>query len=156
MLENNKLDKVFGPVGSPAGVFIFIAGLILTFISFPGTIIKIVLLLIGAFIGFTSTGTIIDYHNKRIKFSNNLFGFIKIGQWIKIDPEMKIGIKKSNRAWRAYSRANQTIDIVNKDFRIILYDSGNNHILTIKKTNTLNKAKAELEKLGNQLGLRTI
>jgi hypothetical protein len=152
MITVNRLDKAFGPVGTAAGISLFIAGLIISFFSFTGPI----LVLIGAFVGFTSTSTLIDHDSRSLKFSNNIFGIIKTGQWIKIEPDMKIGIKKSNKASRAYSRSNLPLDIVIKDFRLILYDSNNKQILTIQKTDSLDSAKVELEKLCNQLGLTMI
>ena len=92
MIINNRLEKSFGPIGSAAGMFMFIAGLVTTcFISLIG----LILVLIGAFVGFTTTSTLIDLKNNKIKLSNNLFGIIKIGKWIDIKSNMKIGIKKS-------------------------------------------------------------
>ena len=129
MIKNNRLDKAFGPVGTSSGVILFIAGLILTCFYFSGFI----LILIGAFVGFTSTSTLIDFDKKRVKFSNNLFGIIKTGQWIQIEPAMKIGIKESNITWRAHSRGDRTLDIADKDFRIILFDSENKEIMPLKK-----------------------
>ncbi len=153
MTTTNKLDKSFGPIGSPAGVFMFIIGLIATYFSI---ILGLILVLVGAFMGFTSTSTVIDYDKRRIKLSNNLFGVFKTGQWINIEPSMKIGIKKSNRAWRAYSRSNRTLDIAIKDYRIILYDSNDKQIMPIKKIATLESAKMELELLSNKMGLSIV
>jgi hypothetical protein len=96
MITNNLLDEPFGPVWTSAGIFMFIAGLIITYFSFSGQFF----VLIGALVGFTSTSTLIDHDKRSIKVSNKLSGIIKTGQWIKIEPDMKIGIKKSNRAWR--------------------------------------------------------
>jgi hypothetical protein len=152
MIINNKLDKAFGPVGSSAGIFLLIAGLGISYFSFSG----LILVLPGAFIGFTSTSTAIDFDMKRIRFSNNLFGIIKTGKWISIEPDMKIGIKSLTRGWRAYGRGNQTFDIKTKDFRLVLQDSGNKQILQIKKTDTLDSAKVELIKLSYQLGIRMV
>jgi len=152
MITKNKLDKSFGPAGTSAGIFMFIAGIVVTFYSFTG----LILVLIGAFVGFTSTSTMIDNDKKRIKFSNNLFGFIKTGQWIDIKPEMKLGLKKSNRVYRAYSRSNRTLDIDSKDIRLILYGADYKQIMPIKKFDSLDIAKVELKKSGNQLGLSLI
>ena len=66
---------------------------------------------------------------------------------------MKLAIKDSAITWRTYSRGNRTLDIESKDFRIILLDSDNQEIMQIKKTNSLDLAKAELEILCNKLGL---
>ncbi len=57
MITKNKLDKVFGPVGAASGVFLFIAGGIMSYFSWSG----LILVFAGAFIGFTSTGTWIDF-----------------------------------------------------------------------------------------------
>lgn len=149
MITKNKLDKSFGPVGTSAGIFMLIVGIVVTFYSFTG----LILVFIGAFVGFTSTSTMIDNDKKRIKFSNNLFGFIKTGQWIDIKPEMKLGLKKSNRVYRAYSRSNRTLDIDSKDIRLILYGADNKQIMPIKKFDSFDIAKVELKKSGNQLGL---
>ena len=46
---NNRLDKSFGPVGSSAGVMLFVAGLIITCFYSSG----LILVFIGAFVGFT-------------------------------------------------------------------------------------------------------
>lgn len=152
MLKNNKLDKSFGPVGTSAGMLLFFTGLAVTFFSFLG----LILVLIGAFIGFSYTSTFIDFEKKQIKFSNNLFGFIKIGKWIRVEPDMIIRIKKSKKVWRAYSRGNRTLNITDSDYRLILYNSRNKEIIPVKKTDTLDSAKAELHKLSNQLGLSLI
>lgn len=152
MIENNKFEKSFGPVGASAGMLLFIAGIILTYFHFTG----LILVLIGAFVGFSSTVTLIDYEKKRVKFSNNLFGIIKSGQWLNIEPSMKIGIKKSNLTWRSYSQGNRPLDIESDDYRIILFDSVNKEIMPIKKFNTEDLAKIELVTIGNKLGLSCI
>jgi hypothetical protein len=149
MIENNKFEKSFGPVGASAGIVLFVAGLILTIFHLLG----LILVLIGAFLGFSSTSTLIDFEKKRVKFSNNLFGFIRIGRWLMIEPSMKIGIKESNVTWRAYSQGNRPLDIGNIDYRIILLDSGNKEIMPIKKLHSKDLAKIELGTIGNKLGL---
>ena len=151
MIENNKFEKSFGPVGTSAGVVLFIAGLILTYFHFTG----LILILIGAFVGFSSTSTQIDFEQKRVKFSNNLFGIIKLGQWLNIEPSMKIGIKESNLTWRSYSQGNRPLDIESNDYRIILFDSMNKEIMPIKKFNSKELAKIELVTIGNKLGLNS-
>ncbi|NOU19481.1 MAG: hypothetical protein HOO91_18150 [Bacteroidales bacterium] len=152
MTTNNKLDKSFGPIGMVAGITIFVTGIILVFFSLSG----LFLIILGAFVGFSSTSTLIDFDKKRIKFSNNLFGIISVGKWLEISTDMKIGIKKSNKTWRTYSQGSRSLDISNQDFRIILYDSANKQIMPVKKSETLDSAKIEIEKLSKQLGLGII
>ncbi len=149
MIINNKLDKSFGPIGTIAGITIFVVGVILIYFSLSG----LFLILIGAFVGFTSTSTTIDLDNKRVRFSNNIFGIIKTGQWIKLESSMKIEIKQSNKTWRAYSRGNRSIDITDKDFRLLLINENNKQIMPLMKTISLEKAKNELESLTSLLGL---
>ncbi|MGM0503443.1 MAG: hypothetical protein ACQESQ_02410, partial [Bacteroidota bacterium] len=93
---------------------------------------------------------------KRVKFSNNLFGLIPTGQWLAVDEEKKLGIKRSNRSWRNYSRSNRILDTSEKDYRIMLYDKNGKEIMPIKKYPTLEAARADLVELSNELGLETI
>lgn len=152
MITKNKLDKAFGPVGTSAGIFLFSAGLIMTYFSLTG----LILILIGAFVGFTSTSAIVDFDKRRLKFSNNIFGIFPIGQWIVIQTNMKIGIKKSNKVWRAYSRSNRTLDIANKDYRLILYDTNGREIMPIQKSDNLDSAKLDLNRISKELEIGVI
>jgi len=149
MIINNKLDKSFGPVGTSAGIFLFVIGILTLYTSWFG----LILIVLGAFVGFSSTSTLIDYDNQRVKFSNNLLGIIRTGKWIVINNDMKIGIRESNVTWRAYSRSNRPMDFDNKDFRLVLLDSDNREIMPLKKTDSPESAKAELEILCNNLKL---
>jgi hypothetical protein len=149
MIVNNKLGKSFGPVGSFSGVILFVAGFVLTFFYLSGP----VLVLIGAFMGFSTESALIDPEKKRVRFSNNLFGIIRTGRWINVDPGMKIKIKKSDMMWRTYSRGNRSLDICNDDFRLVLVDSNYKDIMEIKKSGSLDAAKLDMETLNKQLGL---
>lgn len=147
-----QLDKTFGPTGAAAGIFLFIFGLITTYYSMLG----LILVPVGAFLAFTSTSSIIDFDLKRIKFSNDLFGIIHIGKWINIDEEMKLGIKKSNIVWRSYSRSNQSLDIEDNDYRLVLFDQEEQEIMPISKFKNLEKAVSNRNDLGKQLGIGII
>lgn len=147
MITNNKLDKSFGPVGTTAGIVIYAVGIITIFSSLYGLILAV----LGAFVGFTSTSTFIDFEKKRIKFSNNIFGIIQTGKWIPVEPTMKIGVQESNVTWSAFSQGNRNLNIEQKDFRILLYDSENREILTLMKTGSMESAKVEMEILCNKL-----
>jgi len=152
LTTKNKLDKTFGPSGSSAGIFIFVVGLIATYFAFTG----LILIVLGGFVGFSSTSTWIDFDKKRVKFCNTIFGIMSLGQWIDIQKDMKIGIKKSNTVWRTYSRSNQSIDIQNNDYRLILYNSDNKVITALMKTDNLNTAQYNLEKLCLEFGIESI
>ncbi len=152
MVIRNRLDTTFGPFGSSTGLFLLIGGLVTTYYSLIGLAVVIV----GAFILFTSTSTSIDIEKKKIKFSNNLFGIIPIGKWINIIPEMKIGLKKSHKGYRGYVRGTQPVDIHNRDIRIFLYGSDNKQIMPIKKFKSYDSAKTELSELSTLLGIPII
>jgi len=152
MITENKLDKSFGSTGTTAGIFLLIIGVITTFTSLFG----LVLVLLGAFLGFSSTSALIDFDKRRIKYSNNLFGVIKTGKWIQLTAIMKLAIRDSAITWRTYSRGNRALDFVDKDFRIILLDLDNQEIMQVKKTDTLDLAKTELEILCTKLKLNAV
>lgn len=145
----NNLDKSFGPTGSFAGYFLILAGLVATYTTLFG----LILVVLGSLLGFTVTCTIIDFENRRVKFSEKLFGILPTGKWVDITPGMKIGIKESNMIWTAYSRSNRSIDIDSHDFRLLLFDAEGNEIMPIQKTNSLDSARAAMELLCKKLEL---
>jgi hypothetical protein len=149
MIITNRLDKSYGPAGAFAGYVLFIAGLIIACFSMPG----ITLILIGAFVGFTSTSALIDEEKKRVRLSNNIFGIIKTGKWIDVKPGMTIGIKKSEVSWRAFSMGNRPLDVDRSDYRLVLFDSGNKEIMPLQKCDSSDSAKSELKSLAFRLGL---
>ena len=149
MILKNKLDKSFGPSGAFAGYTILIIGIVTTYTNWGG----LLLVVVGALMGFSSTSTVIDTDKKRIMFSNNLFGIIQTGKWMDIDDTMKVGIKESNVTWTTFSRSNRSIDTMNKDFRIVLCDSDEKEIMEISKSDSFNSATSQLETISRQLGL---
>lgn len=149
MSQTNKLDKSFGPVGSSSGYFLILAGLVATYTSLFG----LILVVLGAFLGFTKTCTILNFEKRRVKFSEKLFGILPTGKWIDITPDMKIGIKESNMIWTAYSRSNRSIDIDSHDFRLVLFDAEGNEVMTLKKTDTPEAVFSAMETMCISLGL---
>ena len=152
MTTKNKIDPMFGPVGATAGKILFFAGLIITWFYVSG----LILVLIGAFVGFTVTTTWIDFDKKRLRFATRLFGFIPTGKWIFVHKDMKLGIKKSNQVWRAYSRGNQTLDIADDDYVLFLFDANGKDVLPILKADSPDSAKRKLDELTVQLGIGVI
>ena len=149
MITKHKLDNAFGPVGTPAGIFIFGAGVVATFYSLGG----LLLVIVGAFIGFTSTSALIDTERKRVKLRSDYFGVIRTGEWIDIEPRMKIGIKKTQKSWRAYSRGNRRLDVPEKNYRIFLFDKDNKRIMPLMKTDSFHDATEKMDELSGNLGL---
>ena len=152
MISHNKLDKSFGPVGSFSGIIVFVAGLASVWFS----LFSLLLLVIGAFVGFTYSSTEIDFDRKRVRFLNNLFGILKTGEWLNVNPDMKIGISRSGKIWRTYSGGNRTLDRTTEDFRLILYDSKGKELMPLAKTKDVDSAEAELEIICRQLGINKL
>ena len=152
MTENKRLDSSFGPAGTIAGAAVFVAGVFLTYSHISG----IILLLIGAFVGFTHTSSQIDYKKKRARLSTNLFGIIRTGSWIGIQPSMAVAVKESALTWRSYSLGNRPIDAERKDFRVILVDASQNEIMPLLKAKTLESALSGLRTIGARLELKIV
>lgn len=152
MIIKNKLDKTFGPFGSSTGFFLMIGGLIATWFSIIGLLIAVV----GAFAAFTSTSTLIDSENRKIRYSDNLFGIFPIGKWIDIRADMKLGLKKSHRGFVGYIRGTQPLGIHENDIRIILYDADDKQIMQVQKFTSYEASKAELNTLSSLLGLQIL
>jgi hypothetical protein len=153
MITKNILDKPFGPTGSFAGIFIFIVGIFAT-VMFSLT--GLFLVFIGAFFGFTYTSTLIDFERKRVKFLNNLFGIIPYGQWLDIKQGMKLKLKRSNRTFRTYSQSNRTLDVAEKDIRLMLHSANNKSIIPLNKFKTLEAAKSGLKEYSERLELEKL
>ena len=152
MIATNKLDKSFGPVGSFSGIIVFVVGLATVYFS----LLALILVLTGAFVGFTYSSAEIDFAGKRVRFLTNLFGIIKTGYWMNVKPDMKIGIAKCRKTWRSYSGGNRELGITNEDYRLILCNSSGRKLMPIKKTENMVSAKSELEAICSQLEIKSI
>lgn len=144
--------KSIGPGVSFAGKTLFVVGLILLFYSSTG----LILLLLGAFLGFTNTCTTIDFDKRSVKHSNNLFGFIKTGKWMNINNEMKTAICKSKHIYRTNSQSNKTADVETESTLICLFDSDGKKIMPLKKVLNIEKQETELNELTEKLGLSVL
>ena len=151
MKIENKLGKPFGPAGSWTGIFMFIAGIAITYFSLAGLVLAIP----GAFIGFTYESTLIDFDKKRVKNVYYLFGIIPMGRWIAINPGMKLGLKRVHRGYSTITRGN-SLEVHIVDVRILLYSPNNKQILQVKKFHSKEEAKRDIEKLSNQLELSIV
>lgn len=149
-------EKIFGPVGSSSGYFLLIVGIYLIYKSPIGLEVGITLSFIGAFLGFSYTSTVIDYDKKRVKFLNNIFGIIPIGNWIVVDNEMNIRLKKSNKVWRAYSRGNRSTDISDKTYVLTLNNSKGKEIMELMRENNLEVIESKANEIANVFEIKYI
>ena len=148
MKTENRINKIFGPVGSYAGILIFFAGLIAT-IFFSngkpqGIIVGVIGTITGAFVGFSNSSVFIDRKQKRVRFSNNIFGIIHTGKWIPIESGMKISMKFSKTISRSYSRSNRILDIPTNQYSVILLDSNEKAMFPLFMSDTKENAKVNM------------
>jgi hypothetical protein len=157
-MKENRISKTFGPVGSFAGIMIFFLGLSATILfndgRIAGFLVGILTTLTGAFIGFSNSSVLIDQKKKRVRFSNNIFGFIRTGVWMDIEPDMKIGITASKMNIRSYSRGNRILDIPVKKFIVMLFDKESKPIATLGISNFKDQAIKEAEILSENLKIK--
>lgn len=151
IIENRLESRSFGPFASSTGIFLFAGGLIISYFSLVGILIAI----LGAFIAFTSTSTIIDTEKRRIKHADFIFGLLPFGKWIDLAPDMKLRVQSVKRGYVGYIRGTQPYDITFGDVRIFLYHPDNRRIMPVKKFKTTESAQAELTELAKLLGLTT-
>lgn len=150
MVIENKLDnRSFGPFASSMGFFLLIIGIVFSFYNLFGLLLAI----LGAFIAFTSTGTIIDTESRRIRHADYWFGLLPFGPWIEITPGMKLGLREVRSGYRAYSRGMQSTSVHYYDIRIFLYSSEKRKLVPLKKFRTPDEAINGLEEYCNLLML---
>ena len=119
MITHYKLGKIFGSSMVFAGYILMVFGVL----SLYFTISSIGLILLGAFIAFTSSGTLIEPEKQQFKNYLLLFGFLQIGKKQSFEKEDRIEVKKFKGKHICYSRSNRqsTVDI--NDYRIYLITS---------------------------------
>jgi hypothetical protein len=150
MIIKNKIYNSFGPAESFAGKLVFIFGVMTSFFSAYSSF----LVMGGAFFGFTYLCTTIDTENYRIRSGDALFGFIKTGNWIDLNPNMTIGIIKSDKVWKSYSWSNRINKTEEKNYLITLFNANGKKLFPIKSLSSLKQAKEELEQFCTVLNLR--
>jgi len=89
-----------------------------------------------------------------MRFSNNLFGLLKTGRWIRVIDTMKVGIIVKNTTWRAYSQSNRSMDITQGDVLIVLFGSKGEQLIPLKKFKSVEAAETEIEYMCGTLGLQ--
>lgn len=149
MKRTYPLDKIFGSMGTTVGFVLGLAGLYASFQSLWG----LLLLVLGAFMGFSSTATEIDFQNQRARFVNKIFGVFPVGKWIALVSDMHLGLRPTKRVHTTYSRSNRTLRQEERDFRIYLYDRNGTELFPIKKNASAQAAQEQLLALSRELGI---
>lgn len=140
MKTTNRFPRTFGSAGSSAGYFMFAVGVFATFYHPLG----LVFVAFGGFMGFTNSSTTLDIKNKKVRFTNNVFGFIKYGKWIDVEQNMTVGIKYETMVEATYSRSNRAIVQKERTRIMYLFDKNNRQVVPILK---LKKGKTGEEEI---------
>ena len=150
--EKNYFDRIFGPTGSFSGGIIFIAGLVMVYFY----ISALFLIVFGAFVFFSRYRTVIDYENKRVKFSAMIFGFIPVGKWTLLSGDETLTVELYSRVYRAYSRANIPLDVTRADYRVFLKSPTGKFKIPLQKFKTRVEAEYAKGEYEERLALKVI
>ncbi len=146
----NKIENTFGILGVFAGIVILIFGVYACFYSWIGYTTVIV----GLFLTFTNTSTKIDIDNKKVKFSNNLFGIFSVGYWTEIKPGMTISVHKTTKSQNIFSFSNQKTTQTIKDYRVMLLNENGQAIMPLKRFDKKEEAEKEIKELKENIELQ--
>jgi hypothetical protein len=105
----------------------------------------------GAFMAFTSTGSMIDIENKKVRPYTSLFGFIRTGKWIEVSGFSGFKIMKSNRRYTSYSRANVQLDMNISDIKLLLVNKNGTRKVVLNRYNNFEDARRDMDELKNTL-----
>jgi hypothetical protein len=142
-MRNNKLGKVFGPVQIYMGYVFIACGILCASYSFT----SLFLIIPGAFMAFTSTGTIVDTDNKRVKPYTLFFGIMRTGKWIDAGQFTRFSIKKVTKNHTSYSRGSVRLDMDQSEIRLLLINSDNTKNVVLNKFCKFEEAQLEMKEL---------
>ena len=111
----------------------------------------ILFLIPGAFMAFTSTGTLIDIENRKVRPYTSLLGFIRTGKWIEVSGFSGFKIMKSNRRYTSYSRANVQLDMNICDVKLLLVNKNGTRKVVLNRYNNFEDARKDMDELKNAL-----
>jgi hypothetical protein len=149
MHVKHRLDKIFGPSGSFAGLILFVAGLIMVYFYWTA----LFLILLGAFFAFSVTGAEFYTDTRLVRQYRAWFGIFKKGIWIPIDSFSNITIVPTQVTSRAYSLSNRSNYTTNTDFRIVLISKKSDKRLELMKCPSQQVAMEQAEKLEQELDI---
>ena len=128
--------------------FILLVGLITVFASWSG----LVLIVLGSFMAFSTSGCMIDCDNFKIRFTDNLWGIFKV-KWQYIHPRTQIGVNHARMMYRVSSISNHNIDVSDPDWRVYIYDGVDRRGKAICKFKNRVDAERELIRLSEALNI---
>jgi hypothetical protein len=142
-LKNNKQGLFFGPVQVYMGYIFIACGLL--FISYSVT--TLLLVIPGAFMAFTSNGTLIDTDNRRVKPYTTFFGVFQSGRWIDVSDFSGLRIVKSDRRYTSYSITNMKLDLKISDVCLLMINKTGRRKIVLNRYKNPEDARKELHEL---------
>jgi len=146
-LRNYNHGKFFSPVQVYMGYVFLATGIFCAYYSLS----ILILVLPGAFIAFTTNGTIIDIENKRIKAYTMHFGFFRTGDWIALSQFTRFNIQRATRRYTTYSRGSVRLDTDLTDINLLLINRNGLKKVIINRYSSFEEAQKEKEDLTNIL-----
>jgi hypothetical protein len=140
---NYNHGKFFSPVQVYTGYIFLAAGIFWAYYSLSSLILSIA----GAFIAFTTTGTIIDIDNKKIKEYTMHFGFFRTGNWIALSQFTRFNIQRAKRRYTTYSRGSVRLDTNLTDINLLLINRNGSKKVIINRYSNFEEAQKEKEEL---------
>lgn len=120
MIIRYKLGKTFGPSMVFAGYIIMVFGVLTTYFTFT----SIGLILLGAVLAYTISGTLVDTEKREFKSYLRLAGFIPIGKVTSCSSDDAIEVRKFKGSHVTYSTSNRQSSIEVNEYRIYLINAG--------------------------------
>jgi hypothetical protein len=139
--------KFFSPVQIYMGYVFLVAGIFCAYYSLS----TLILVIPGAFISLTTTGTIIDTENKKIKAYTKHFGFFMTGDWVSINQFTRFNIQRATRRYTTYSRGSVRLDTDLIDINLLLTNRSGSRKVTINRYSSFEEAQKEKEELTPRL-----
>jgi hypothetical protein len=145
---DHRLDSFFGPSGIFSGYILMAVGAI-TLIKGYGA----VLLIIGALMSFTFTGTEIEPESQRYRSYSKWLGLFKTGKWKSLDPMQELRVVRSQVGYTSYSWGNRPLDLKKKDYRIIMQGTHPMEKVVIMAVKSPEKAREQARKLSAAINI---
>jgi len=151
MIIQNKIQQTFnGPLIFMGITFLVIA---VGFVIATHWIVGILSFSVACFMLFTWSGIEINAENREIKPFYMLFGLIKSGKWISLNPYIGITLVPMKKVYSVLSRSNQVNSSVYENFRVYLVGKNKKPAIPLSSFKTANDAEKSINELKVLLNL---
>jgi hypothetical protein len=141
--RNYNHGKFFSPMQIYMGYVFIAVGIFCAVYSLT----ILILIIPGTFMAFTSTGTIVDFKNRRVKPYTLHFGIIRTGNWIDTDQFTRFNIQKATRKYTAYSRGSVRFDMGISDLKLMLINKNGSRKVIINRYTGFEEAQKDKDEL---------